>query len=248
MTLRFELNGLNCARWTEPARAGADRLAPHTPIFAAMQSSPARFSAVRAMRDLRGFLASARRTSLIFGFLSAMTTLLMAGFMSIRAIEKPWKRDIHYVESWPLDRTDEQIRAQQKIDVAKKTRLEAELKRQAGKADEELQEGRRAAERARALTGDARYMAAAIALSERGRGRTAPNPNVGCVIVEGRPGRRARLDPAGRAPACRGDGAGRGGRSRAARPSYVTLEPCAHQSRAAPPAPICWSRRASRAS
>ena len=26
-------------------------------------------------------------------------------------------------------------------------------------------------------------MAAAIALGERGRGRTAPNPNVGCVIV-----------------------------------------------------------------
>ena len=27
-------------------------------------------------------------------------------------------------------------------------------------------------------------MAAAIALGERGRGRTAPNPNVGCVIVK----------------------------------------------------------------
>ena len=30
---------------------------------------------------------------------------------------------------------------------------------------------------------DARWMASAIALSKRGRGRTAPNPNVGCVIV-----------------------------------------------------------------
>ena len=37
-------------------------------------------------------------------------------------------------------------------------------------------------EQARYLS-DARWMDAAIALGERGRGRTAPNPNVGCVIV-----------------------------------------------------------------
>src|SRR3546814_12564698 len=31
---------------------------------------------------------------------------------------------------------------------------------------------------------DRRYMAAAIALSERGRGLSTPNPNVGCLIVK----------------------------------------------------------------
>ncbi len=31
---------------------------------------------------------------------------------------------------------------------------------------------------------DARWMRAAIALGRRGRGRTAPNPNVGCIIVK----------------------------------------------------------------
>lgn len=31
---------------------------------------------------------------------------------------------------------------------------------------------------------DAHYMAAALALSERGRGQTGANPNVGCVIVK----------------------------------------------------------------
>ena len=30
---------------------------------------------------------------------------------------------------------------------------------------------------------DRRFMAAAIALSERGRGLSTPNPNVGCLIV-----------------------------------------------------------------
>ena len=32
---------------------------------------------------------------------------------------------------------------------------------------------------------DEKWMKAAIALGERGRGLTAPNPNVGCVIVQG---------------------------------------------------------------
>jgi diaminohydroxyphosphoribosylaminopyrimidine deaminase/5-amino-6-(5-phosphoribosylamino)uracil reductase len=77
-------------------------------------------------------------------------------------------------------------------------------------------------------------MAAAIALSARGRGRTAPNPNVGCVIVKdeavigrgwtqdgGRPHAEAvALEEAGDA----GKGA----------TVYVTLEPCAHDSARGP--------------
>jgi len=79
-------------------------------------------------------------------------------------------------------------------------------------------------------------MDAAIALGERGRGRTAPNPNVGCVIVRdgavvgrgwtqdgGRPHAEAKaLEEAG--------GAARGATV------YVTLEPCAHVS---PRGPAC---------
>src|SRR3546814_5601448 len=42
-------------------------------------------------------------------------------------------------------------------------------------------------------------MAAAIALSERGRGRTAPNPNVSCIIVrDGRIAGRGWTQPGGR--------------------------------------------------
>ncbi|WOK38300.1 bifunctional diaminohydroxyphosphoribosylaminopyrimidine deaminase/5-amino-6-(5-phosphoribosylamino)uracil reductase RibD [Sphingomonas sp. C3-2] len=79
-------------------------------------------------------------------------------------------------------------------------------------------------------------MAAALALSERGRGRTAPNPNVGCIIVSGgsvvgrgwtQPGGRPHAEAMALAEA--GDAA-RGATA------YVTLEPCAHQS---PRGPAC---------
>jgi len=77
-------------------------------------------------------------------------------------------------------------------------------------------------------------MAEAIALGERGRGRTAPNPNVGCVIVAGdqavgrgwtRPGGRPHAEAVALEEA--GDAA-RGATI------YATLEPCAHQSARGP--------------
>ena len=46
---------------------------------------------------------------------------------------------------------------------------------------------------------DARFMAAAIALARRGQARTAPNPNVGCILVrEGRVVGRGWTQPGGR--------------------------------------------------
>lgn len=79
-------------------------------------------------------------------------------------------------------------------------------------------------------------MAAALALAERGRGRTAPNPNVGCVLVRGgivvgrgwtQPGGRPHAEAMALAQA--------GEKSRGAT-AYVTLEPCAH---ASPRGPAC---------
>lgn len=75
-------------------------------------------------------------------------------------------------------------------------------------------------------------MRAAIALSQRSRGRTAPNPNVGCLVVRG--GRligRGWTQPGGRPhaeamalEACDAAGAD----------VYVSLEPCAHASERGP--------------
>jgi diaminohydroxyphosphoribosylaminopyrimidine deaminase / 5-amino-6-(5-phosphoribosylamino)uracil reductase len=73
-------------------------------------------------------------------------------------------------------------------------------------------------------------MAAAIALGERRRGRTAPNPNVGCVIVkDGAAIGEGWTRPGGRphAEAVALDEAGDGARGATV---YVTLEPCAHRS------------------
>jgi diaminohydroxyphosphoribosylaminopyrimidine deaminase / 5-amino-6-(5-phosphoribosylamino)uracil reductase len=77
-------------------------------------------------------------------------------------------------------------------------------------------------------------MDAAIALGERGRGRTAPNPNVGCVIVrDGAVAGRGWTQPGGRphAEAVALAQAGAGARGAVV---YVTLEPCAHESARGP--------------
>lgn len=77
---------------------------------------------------------------------------------------------------------------------------------------------------------DSEWMAAAIALGERARGTTAPNPNVGCVIVNrGAIVGRGWTQPGGRPHAEAMALAEAGERVRGA-DVFVTLEPCAHES------------------
>ncbi len=84
-----------------------------------------------------------------------------------------------------------------------------------------------------AVTDDG-WMGAALALADRGRGRTAPNPNVGCVIVgDGRVVGRGWTQPGGRPHAEAMALAEAGDRARGAT-AYVTLEPCAHDSARGP--------------
>jgi len=79
-------------------------------------------------------------------------------------------------------------------------------------------------------------MEAAAALGERGRGRTAPNPNVGCVIVQGeRVVGRGWTQPGGRPHAEQMALAEAGDEARGAT-AWVTLEPCCH---ASPRGPAC---------
>ncbi|MES2096643.1 MAG: bifunctional diaminohydroxyphosphoribosylaminopyrimidine deaminase/5-amino-6-(5-phosphoribosylamino)uracil reductase RibD [Pseudomonadota bacterium] len=79
-------------------------------------------------------------------------------------------------------------------------------------------------------------MGAALALAERGRGRTAPNPNVGCVIVkDGRVVGRGWTQPGGR-PHAEAMALAQAGDAARGATAYVTLEPCAHVS---PRGPAC---------
>jgi diaminohydroxyphosphoribosylaminopyrimidine deaminase/5-amino-6-(5-phosphoribosylamino)uracil reductase len=83
----------------------------------------------------------------------------------------------------------------------------------------------------------ARFMAEAVRLGEAARGRSAPNPNVGCLIVSsnGEVVGRGATALGGRphAEAIALDKAGKKARGSTV---YVTLEPCAHES---PRGPAC---------
>ncbi len=71
-------------------------------------------------------------------------------------------------------------------------------------------------------------MGAALALGKRGRGRTAPNPNVGCVIVkEGRVVGRGWTQPGGR-PHAEAMALAEAGEEARGASAYTTLEPCSH--------------------
>lgn len=77
-------------------------------------------------------------------------------------------------------------------------------------------------------------MGAALALAERGRGRTGPNPPVGCVILrDGRVVGRGWTQPGGR-PHAEAMALAEAGAAAEGAIAYVTLEPCAHQSERGP--------------
>lgn len=77
---------------------------------------------------------------------------------------------------------------------------------------------------------DAAYMAAAISLSQRGRGQTNGNPNVGCIIVkDGSIVGRGWTQPGGR-PHAEAMALEQAGKKAIGSDIYVTLEPCAHES------------------
>jgi diaminohydroxyphosphoribosylaminopyrimidine deaminase/5-amino-6-(5-phosphoribosylamino)uracil reductase len=70
----------------------------------------------------------------------------------------------------------------------------------------------------------------------RGRGRTAPNPSVGCVLVrDGRVVGRGRTGDRGR-PHAEAVALAEAGEAARGATAYVTLEPCAHES---PRGPAC---------
>ena len=87
------------------------------------------------------------------------------------------------------------------------------------------------------MSADTRFMAEAVRLGEVARGRSAPNPNVGCLIVSAKHevvGRGATA--AGGRPHAEAVALEQAGKKAVGSTVYVTLEPCAHES---PRGPAC---------
>ena len=81
---------------------------------------------------------------------------------------------------------------------------------------------------------DRKWMIEAARLGETARGRTAPNPNVGCVVVkDGAIVGRGATAPGGR-PHAEAVALGEAGKEAAGATLYTTLEPCAHGSERGP--------------
>jgi len=78
-------------------------------------------------------------------------------------------------------------------------------------------------------------MARAVALGEEARGQSAPNPNVGCIIVSssGRVAGKGATAAGGR-PHAEAVALGEARKRAAGATVYVTLEPCAHESERGP--------------
>jgi len=85
-------------------------------------------SPLAAWRDLKAFLSQQNRHKIAFAIISLLIPgLLILGF-HVDSEVKP-EAQLIYVQSWPADRSDEQIKAQQKIDQAKRDKEAAERQR-----------------------------------------------------------------------------------------------------------------------
>jgi hypothetical protein len=91
----------------------------------------ARLNPFRALADLRRFLRSRGRHEVVFLFAALFVCFLIVGgfFLSSRIIKPYQPPTIIYVQSWRADRTDAEIIAQQKIDLAKKKIDDAKLEK-----------------------------------------------------------------------------------------------------------------------
>jgi hypothetical protein len=91
------------------------------------------------LEDLRLFWRSRPRGHWIAAGLAATMTsaILLAFYIDSRQLAEP-REQIIFLDSWPANRTDDQIRAQQKADQVARTQAEAEHRRQLQRLDQNL--------------------------------------------------------------------------------------------------------------
>lgn len=84
----------------------------------------------RAFGDLAAFFRNRSRHQLIAGALAiALPAIILLGFIKDSNVNTMPGRQIIYAESWPADRSDAEIVAQQKIDQKRKEEAARERQR-----------------------------------------------------------------------------------------------------------------------
>lgn len=113
------MTGAGCGGWPWSLRI---------PISAPEMNFLKLLSPIRAIRDLRFFLSQRKQHELWFMLLAMAVTLgILWVFAKDSYVATPYERNIIYAESWPITRSEAEIKAQQKIDQAKKHIAEEEL-------------------------------------------------------------------------------------------------------------------------
>lgn len=92
-----------------------------------------------AIRDLTSFMRHRSREQLIGAVLAVLVTVvIIIEFMVDSQINTAPPQQIVYVEQWRADRTDAQIKADQKKDQAQRTAAERERQRQFKELEKDL--------------------------------------------------------------------------------------------------------------
>lgn len=114
-------------------------MAAPPPILRGTMRYLARFSPIRAFLDLRRYLASRKPYELWFMMAAlVLTGMVIIGFVKDSSIAPVYRPKIIYVQQWRLDRTDAEIRAQQKIDQVKKDADLAKVKKEQAETQAEF--------------------------------------------------------------------------------------------------------------
>lgn len=96
------------------------------------------FSPIRAIRDLRRYLATRKPYELWFMIAAlAVTLVILWMFVKDSHVPTPYKREIIYVKQWPITRSDAEIKAQQAKDLPAELKRKAEIEARIRKRQEE---------------------------------------------------------------------------------------------------------------
>ena len=111
--------------------AEAGLAAGPAPHYLRRMALPRPSSPVAVWQDLRNFMRDRPRHQWVAGTLAVMIPLTMlVGFYAESYMRARPRPQVIYVNNWPADRSDDEIRAKQQADVERERAIQAERQRQ----------------------------------------------------------------------------------------------------------------------